>query len=178
MSDLGVEFDLGPLFLSIKAGIDEQNGLMRRHLRELAAARMATTPTDIDISGTATVNANGFAIVTLNPASPDQGHVWLLRNLIVARADAPLTSSLAGTFWVFVNGSPASTVTSILSPVGLKTAFSTLPATSTWSNRQIQVKAEEYLYGVITGGTNAQQVWCQARVEDYQESAARQVYDL
>ena len=192
MSDYGrgggigvdAEIDLGPLFLRLCAGLDEQNALRRREMDERRAALRAATPVDFHCSGTAVVGAAPSPVTTRclvlpNPPSPDQGHVWLLRSLTVARGDAELTNSLAGTAWVFVGGPPSpAQQLATLSPIGLRTAFATLPATSTWTGRQISVKASEYLYVVITGGTQNQVAFVDAVVEDYQEHASAGSFEL
>jgi hypothetical protein len=180
-NDLGVEIDLGPLVAELRIGLDGVSSRLDRMDRMQQAARRSLTPTDIPIMGQVIVGAAPSPSTTraaINLGSPDQGHVWLLRHLSIVRGDVDLPTALGGTAWVFVLGTNPLLNATILNGQGLVTSFASLPATSTWTSRQIMVKAEEYLWVVITGGTQNQQAFAYGRVEDYQEHASSGSFEL
>ena len=174
---LSVWTDIHATLKGIRKWTDFRHAIDQAKLNRMG--KSAVIPADIRLVGQATV-ANTVAVVALTSpvGSPDQGHVWLLRNIVVGRGDAALATALAGAAYVVVAPSPPNPAA--LGWTGVKDAFncSALGPPQHYSSRQIVVKSEEYLYVVITGGTNGQVAFAQADVEDVQESAAQQSFDI
>lgn len=154
----------------------------RRRLNRMG--KVGLTPTDIRLKGSAVVVSTIAVVPLWSPApSPDQGFVWILRNICIGRGDAALGTGAGGVAAVIVSPSPpggqAPSATNITWE-GVKDQFtlSALGPPQHYSSRQIVVKSEEFLYVVVTGGTNGQQIFAQADVEQVQERAAPAVFDI
>jgi hypothetical protein len=173
---------LVPVLARALARLEEGIDALTEHataLRRLhAAASEALTPVDYHPVGNAFVGAGAFPTGTcaVNLGSPDQGHVWLLRQLAIGNGVGGVTAGLAGRADVFV--APTQPVLPTPSPIGWRSTTSSLPNTGTWKDREVVVKAEENLWVVVTGSTNGAQVFCEATVLDYEEHAALQAFGL
>ena len=72
----------------------------------------------------------------------------------------------------------AGTVAALMPLFDLATYTTTVPRTGHWSNRQILVKEQQWLQVVFVGATAGIQVAAEAHVEDYEEAAFKEMFDL
>lgn len=181
MTSLDLSASLGPLFAELRAGL-EANTSATKALARAQRTAMLATPWDARIvaQSPVAVNAAGFAVLQLFPG-PDQGVTWYLRNLVVGRADAAVSTPVAGQAWLISSaGMPPPTAQ--LSTIGVRDSWNpTGPPVQPqrfYTSHQVTCKAPDDLFVVITGGTNGQLVTAEAWVEVVPDVAAPQSYDI
>lgn len=181
MSMVDLSAQLGPLFAELRAGL-ETSAKAARNLARVQRAQMMAQPYDVKIVAQVpvAVNANGFAVLQLFPG-PDQGVTWYVRNIVVGRADAAVSTPVAGQAWLISSaGFPPPTTQ--LSTVGVRDSWSpTGPPVQPqrfYTSHQVTCKAPDDLFVVITGGTNLQVVTAEAWVEVVPDVAAPQGFEV
>jgi hypothetical protein len=175
VSDLDLsQGNLFSVFGELRATLGGLGDTLERTNKRLA--RKATIPVDYIASGSASVpSPTANTCITLG--SPDNGHVWLIRALAVGAI--PVTTTLTGTScYVYATTMLASTVTALMPLFDLATYTTTVPRTGHWSNRQILIKEQQWLQVVFVGATAGLQVAAEAHIEDYEEAAFRETFDL
>jgi hypothetical protein len=182
-AELDLHAALGPMFADVTVGLDGANSKLDRMCKAMEhMARRGATPVDYRPVGQVIIGAAPSQVTTaglINLGSPDQGHVWLLRNLMVVKGgDGQVGTTLGGNIFVYSEGAPPNLAH--LSVIGLRDGFAATAfgPPRTYSSRQIVVKAEEYLWVAITGSTQNFQAVAEACVEDYQEAAYRAAFEI
>lgn len=178
MSDWGeADTDQGNLFSifgNLTATLGGLGDTLARTNKRLA--KQATVPVDYIHSNSAVV-PSPTANTEVGLGGPDQGHVWLVRQLAVGAI--PVTTPLVGaSCYVYITGQTAPNITGIMPVFDLATYTATVPRTGHWSNRQMVVKAGQKIRAVFVGVTAGLQVAAEARVEDYEEAAFSEAFEL
>lgn len=171
--------DIHATLSDIRGSLKSQEERMRRRVQ--AAAKKAEMPRDIIFSMDAVVPASGFVLATTVPSGPDQGYVWLVRQLWIGRGDASPNTALAGTGALFVTtvSLPQALAgqTSPFAPAGIRQSWGSFPQSLTFTGRTIVVKAQEQLWFSLIGGTAAQVVHITGTAEQEQEAAVDLAWD-
>ena len=144
----GGSLSLG-VFAQLAVNLGNLCGQMKRDQdRRDQAAR--SLPGDYQYATSAAFPASGT--LALNLGSPDQGQFWSVRRIVVGGSD--ITTTPAGTAWVFVQGSPPNA--NGANPSTAQVAdftVGTLPQKAFYGTHELVVDATEYLWVIITGGT-------------------------
>ena len=128
----------------------------------------ASIPADYQNAAAAAYPASGT--LALDLGVPAQGTFWEVRRLIIGGSD--ITTSPAGTGWVFVQGSQpnaAGTNPSIAQAADQTTG--TLPQKAFYGTHELVVNPGEHLWVIITGGTSGVQYVASFKAEVFDLSA-------
>ena len=147
-----------------------------KRLAKFLDARRGATPADLRLSASAAYPASGTLV--LNLGSPDQGTVWILRRLVVGGVTPGTAAAGAADVYVGAVANISGQNPGSLELVDWVDRASSLPLVGWYGDRQVVVKAEEILWLNITAGTAAQLYVAAAQVQQVQEAAYRQSYQI
>lgn len=159
---LGIFADLAFSIGNLVQRIDRQQELFDRAVKRI--------PADYPISAAGVYPSSGNLLLSLG--SPDLGQLWVLRRLIIGGSD--ITTTPAGTGWLFVSGSPPNQ-NGANSPTSQLVDFTsgTLPQKAFYGTHEVVVDATQYVYVVVTSGTNGTQYVATGMVEVFDQSVQR-----
>lgn len=168
MSELEVWAELKATLGSLRDTLQKDADWRRRQ------AFMAEAQRFIRIHGKTTLDSNGFGVIAFDNSGPDQGWYWYVRKLAVGGATPSTT--VAGRADLFVSAADYRRYTT-LAQCGMQDWYdqaTTLPLVGTYGDGECELRVNEKLYLVVSGGTSGQDVHCVGTVKQLQESAARQ----
>ena len=128
----------------------------------------------IRIHSTVILDSNGFGVLSFDNTGPDQGTYWFVRKLAVGGA-TPATV-VAGRADVFASAMDYRRFTT-LAECGMQDWYdqaTALPLVGTYADGECELRMNEKLYVVVSGGTSTQEVHCVGTVKVMQESSAAQ----
>lgn len=132
------------------------------------ARLIATIPGDYQNAVAGAFPASGT--LALDLGSPAQGTFWNVRRLIIGGAD--ITTTPAGTGWVFVQGSPPNqngANPSIAQAADITSGA--LPQKAFYGTHELAVAPGEHLWVIVVGGTNGTQYVASVKAETYSLTA-------
>jgi hypothetical protein len=156
---------------------------LNQHLKEEAnwrrKAHLAAQPVQTHIPFTATVPASGFIVIGNDTFGPVQGFIWNIRSIAIGGANDPDTV-IAGRADIYVSAADYRFATASES-VGLqdwRDQSLTLPNIAFYSRGALTCRLNENLWIAIDGGTPGQIISGGIQVEQFQESATTQTWDM
>lgn len=158
--DLGVfadlAFHIGGLTKQVQRQADERD------------RRANNIPGDYQNAAAASFPASGT--LALDLGSPAQGTFWNVRRLIIGGSD--ITTTPAGTGWVFVQGSaPNQNGANPSIAQAADVTSGTLPQRAFYGVHELTVSAGEHLWVIIVSGTNGTQYVASVKAEAYSLTA-------
>lgn len=144
---------------------------MKRQRRLTEQQRLAAIRNYVPLSGQTTLDASGGGIVDFG--TPQDGRVWVIRQVgsSVQGSENVTPTAAAVVTWY---------IGSLLPNRGTVTSqwienHNTLPQKSTYTSDIYQVRKQEHLFAVVTGGTTGALIVCVARINDEPLKSGAQV---
>lgn len=125
------------------------------------------------------IAATGVPLVLRFPlAGPDQGHIWMVRNIAVGGLAVGVAA--AGTADAFVSASDLR-IQPALTSIGLgdwRDHYAAMPTVVQYGSGAFPLRFNEEVFVVISGGTNGQQYVASVGFIDYREAAIEEGWAL